>query len=271
MPALLAPGNPLTLSGLSDNMQPIYERLRERARQIVATFPPPDFYQDQSRAHEYSRQFFESNPSIKRLHGFVTDHLEDDFGHGLQHAVKVTIDAGALLYIEAKKAGYGKSVLERRVLIVQCAGLLHDIKRKKKEHAKLGAAHAREILKDYPLAPAEIEDIYRAIHNHEAFKDDILLTTSKGALVSDCLYDADKFRWGPDNFTDTLWDMISFYNPPLSKFIARYPQGMKGLEKIKTTFRTQTGKIYGPRIIDLGLAIGEKLYAVIQSEFSKCL
>jgi hypothetical protein len=65
--------------------------------------------------------------------------------------------------------------------------------------------------------------------------------------------------------------MISFYNPPLSKFMARYPQGMEGLEKIKTTFRTDTGKIYGPRFIDLGLAIGQKLYEVIQSEFKDAL
>ena len=249
-------------------MQPIYIRLRERARQIVSTFPPPDFYLEQSRACEFSKRFLKSNPAIKKLHGFVADHLEDNFGHGLQHAVKVTIDAGALLFIEGQKAGYGKSMLAHRMQVVQCAGLLHDIKRKRKEHAKLGAARAREILKDYPLAPDEVEDVCRAIRNHEAFKNDILIVTSKGALVSDCLYDADKFRWGPDNFTDTLWDMISFYNPPLSKFMARYPRGMEGLEKIKTTFRTQTGKKYGPGFIDLGLTIGEQLYGVIQAEFS---
>jgi hypothetical protein len=252
-------------------MQLIYVRLRERARRIVSTFPPPDFYQDQPRAYEFSKRFLENDPTIKKLHGFVADHLEDNFGHGLQHAVKVTIDAGALLFIEGQDAGYGESMMVRRMQVVQCAGLLHDIKRKQKEHAKLGAARAREILEDYPLSPAEIEDVCRAIHNHEAFKDGILITTSKGTLVSDCLYDADKFRWGPDNFTDTLWDMISFYNPPLSKFMARYPQGMEGLEKIKSTFRTQTGKKYGPRFIDLGMAIGEKLYAVIQAEFSDYL
>jgi hypothetical protein len=252
-------------------MQPIYVRLRERARQIVSTFPPPDFYQDHSRAYEFSRRFLKNDPALKKLHGFVADHLEDNFGHGLQHAVKVTIDAGALLFIEGQDAGYGRSMLELRVRVVQCAGLLHDIKRKKKEHARRGAARAREILKDYSLAADEIEDVCRAIHNHEAFKNNILITTAKGALVSDCLYDADKFRWGPDNFTDTLWDMISFYNPPLSKFMARYPQGMEGLEKIKTTFRTQTGKKYGPRFIDIGMAIGEKLYGVIQAEFSDYL
>ena len=252
-------------------MQPIYARLRERACQIVSTFPPPVFYQDQSRAYDFSKVFFNNDPTVKKLYGYVSDHLEDNFGHGLQHAVKVTVDAGALLYIEGKNAGYGKSMLVGRIQVVQCAGLLHDIKRKKKEHAKLGAVRAREILKDYPLASDDIEDVCRAIHNHEAFKKEILITTSKGALVSDCLYDADKFRWGPDNFTDTLWDMISYYDLPLSKFMARYPQGMEGLEKIKTTFRTQTGKKYGPRFIDLGLAIGKQLYDVIQTEFSDCL
>jgi len=73
------------------------------------------------------------------------------------------------------------------------------------------------------------------------------------------------------NFLMAIWDMISFYNPPLSKFMARYPQGMEGLEKIKTTFRTDTGKKYGPGFIDLGLAIGQKLYEVIQSEFKDAL
>jgi hypothetical protein len=248
-------------------MQPIYARLRERARQIVSAFPPPDFYRDESPACEFSKRFLNTDPAMIKLNEFVADHLDDNFGHGLQHALKVTIDAGALLFIEEREADYGRSVLKRRIRVVQSAGLLHDIKRKKKEHAKLGAAHAREILKDSPLAPDEIEDVCRAIHNHEAFKKNMLATTSKGGLISDCLYDADKFRWGPDNFTHTLWDMISFYNPPLSKFMARYPRGMEGLEKIKDTFRTPTGKKYGPQFIDLGLAIGEKLYDVIQAEF----
>ena len=252
-------------------MQPIYTRLRERSRQIVATFPLPDFYQAHSQAYESSSRFFKKDPAISQLHGFVADNLEDDFGHGLQHAIKVTIDAGALMYIEGRVAGYDAPMLERRVLIVQCAGLLHDIKRKKKEHAKLGAAQARKVLDYYPLSSDEIDDICGAIQNHEAFKSPVDINTPEGTLVSNCLYDADKFRWGPDNFTDTLWDMISFYNPPLSKFMSRYPQGMEGLEKIKTTFRTDTGRKYGPQFIDIGLAIGKKLYEVIQSEFAEYL
>ena len=35
---------------------------------------------------------------------------------------------------------------------------------------------------------------------------------------------------------------------------------MKGIEKIKETFRTATGKRYGPEFIDQGIAIGNAIY-----------
>ena len=252
-------------------MQFIYTRLRERARKIVAGLPSPDFYRNHRQACQISRRFFENDPVIRKLRRYVSDNLEDDFGHGLQHAVRVTIDAGALLVIEDPAASRAQSALERGLLVVQCAGLLHDIRRKHKDHARLGAAYARKVLENYPFSAAEIEDICRAIHNHEAFKAKIDCDTPGGLLVSNCLYDADKFRWGPDNFTDTLWDMASFINPPLSKFMARYPRGMQVLESIKATFRTDTGKKYGPQFIDIGLSAGRELYDVIQREYSAYL
>jgi len=252
-------------------MQSIYARLREQARLIVSSFPSPDFYQEHSQAYEYSSRLFKADPEIRKLCRFVSENLDDDFGHGLQHAIKVTIDAGALMNIEGQAAGYSESMLERRTQIVQSAGLLHDTKRKKKDHSKRGADYARAVLENYSLSYDEIEDVCRAIQNHEAFKSNVTIDTAEGVLISDCLYDADKFRWGPDNFTDTLWDMVSFLNPPLSKFMARYPQGMESLEKIKTTFRTETGKQYGPQFLDLGLAIGQKIHDVILSDFSEYL
>lgn len=252
-------------------MHLIYARLREQARLIVSSFPSPEFYQDHSQAYEYSSRLFKADPEIRKLCRFVSENLDDDFGHGLQHAIKVTIDAGALMNIEGQAAGYSESMLERRTQIVQSAGLLHDTKRKKKDHSKHGADYARAVLENYSLSYDEIEDVCRAIQNHEAFKSNVTIDTPEGALISDCLYDADKFRWGPDNFTDTLWDMVSFLNPPLSKFMARYPQGMESLEKIKNTFRTETGKQYGPQFLDLGLAIGRKLHDVILSDFSEYL
>ena len=40
------------------------------------------------------------------------------------------------------------------------------------------------------------------------------------------------------------------------------------LARIKTSFRTATGRKYGPQFIDLGIAIGEELYRVITAEFA---
>ena len=249
-------------------MQPIYHQIRQRARRIILHHPAPDFYQDHSQAYETSRQFFDGDRVIKKLHAYVAATLEDDFGHGLLHAVKVSHDAGTLMVIEARKSGYDEDPLFRLVCLVQAAGLLHDIKRKEKDHAYQAAAHAKKLLKKYPFSAEEIKNICAAIQNHEAFKDPVKTDAPEGELISNCLYDADKFRWGPDNFHDTLWDMVSYFNPPLAKFMDGYTQGMEKLAAIKTTFRTDTGKKYGPQFIDLGLAIGEELFGVIQSEFS---
>jgi hypothetical protein len=55
------------------------------------------------------------------------------------------------------------------------------------------------------------------------------------------------------------------------EFMDGYSQGMEKIESIKATFRTATGQKYGPQFIDLGLAIGEELFAVIKTEFSAYL
>lgn len=249
-------------------MVPVYARIRRRARQIVSRFPRPDFYKECFHYVEHSRHIFESDPVLQELKIFLKSQLENDFGHGLQHTTKVALDAGALMIAEGQLAGYTDRLIDRRVMIVQSAGLLHDIKRKKDDHAVRGAAYASKLLSGYPFSPEEVEDVRIAIYNHEAFTKSIPAGSRRGALVSDCLYDADKFRWGPDNFSDTIWEMVLFHKPPLSEFIARYPGGMESLVKIKTTFRTKTGKRYGPQFIDIGIDIGEELLKVIKTEFA---
>jgi hypothetical protein len=249
----------------------IYKSLRKKTYEIASRFPPPVFYTTFFREYSLSRQLFETDTTLADIKEFVEKQIEDDFGHGLEHSVKVAIDAGTLMIVEGRHSEYSDHYLDRRVVAVQCAGLLHDIKRKQKDHAIKGADYTRDILQTYAFSAEEVEDIALAIGNHEAFKKPIHIAGPEGELLSNCLYDADKFRWGPDNFTDTLWDMVSFYNPPISKFIHHYPKGMEGVVRIKDTFRTETGKKYGPQFIELGLAIGEELYEAIKTEFSHVL
>ncbi len=248
-----------------------YARIRQRAREIVTRYPSPDFYKDFSFADEMSRQYLETNPFTEKLQSFVSEHLEDDLGHGIEHALKVAIDAGTLMIVESRRVGRSEKFINRRVVIVQCAGLLHDIQRKHENHAIKGADFSKQVLKLFPFRCDEVDDICRAIRNHEAFKKTEKTDSTEGALVSDCLYDADKFRWGPDNFTDTVWAMVCFSNTPVSQFMDLYPEGMEKLAKIKNTFRTITGKKYGPQFIDIGLAVGKELFDVIQREYADLL
>lgn len=67
-----------------------------------------------------------------------------------------------------------------------------------------------------------IDDSYKryivaATRNHEAFKEVLESENEVAKLISNSLYDADKFRRGPDNFTTTLWLMLDSNDMPVEK------------------------------------------------------
>ena len=44
-------------------------------------------------------------------------------------------------------------------MLAHMAGMLHDVKRNKKDHAVEGAAFSREVLRDFPLSEQEQADV----------------------------------------------------------------------------------------------------------------
>lgn len=251
-------------------MDPLYEDIQKKALAIAARYPQPSFYEERAWEFTQSREFFHANPKVAALCELVSRDTGDDFGHGIIHAVKVTVDAGAILLCEMRgEMAAGRR--ERLLFLAQAAGLLHDIARGEKDHARAGAERASPVLEKMGLAPAEVADVCQAIANHEAFAEALPVSTREAELLSGCLYDADKFRWGPDNFTETVWRMVSFFHAPLPVFMARYPEGVRSIERIKHTFRTPTGKRYGPEFIDLGLLMGSEIYDMIQKDYADLL
>lgn len=155
--------------------------------------------------------------------------------------------------------------------MAQCAGLPHDIRRKHKNHAKEGAVFSEKVLGQYLFPKEDITNICLTIENHEAFGDIKVCKTPVGELLSNCLYDADKFRWETENFTHTVWAMVPYANIPIKRFMDLYPNGVFFLEKIKDTFRMPTGRKYGPQFIDHDLRVGEEIFQFIKTEFSEYL
>lgn len=215
---------------------------------------------------------FMASTVVRRLSVYVREQTRNNLGHGLGHAEKVALDAGAIAAVEANRADFSRRRIDHLVLLAHCAGLLHDIRRRHRHHAVKGAEAAREKLAgDRFLDEESIDRVAFAIANHEAFKDFQQSESLEHDIIAGSLYDADKFRWGPDNFTHTVWKMIEVAPPPLSKFVRLYPQALEYIAAIKTTFRTSVGRQYGPQFIDTGLAIGRALLNRMESEFAAYL
>ena len=235
-----------------------YLEAKKISERIAAEMEPPRFYVDKKKETKASERLLESHPMVQACLEIV-ERRADRIGHGLSHVRKVAVDAGALVIIE-EEASITDENPARIILLAHVAGVLHDIKREEPEHAQRGAEEAGRVLKDFDLKETERRAIIQSISNHEAFKQAKPLDDPSLQILSDSLYDADKFRWGPDNFTETLWEMVAPRKIPIAKLLDRFMPGLKGIERIKDTFRTPTGKEYGPDFIDRGLEIGKRLY-----------
>ncbi len=248
-------------------MNHIYADLKKKAIEIAAELGTPRFYRIFEKEIQLSKEILYKNTMLRKcISHFDTE--QEGLGHGYDHSRDVAIDAGAIVDIEARKLGLSEEVRKELITAAHIAGLLHDIKRGVEEHAIAGSREAETILECFGLSDRYKRYIVTAIRNHEAFKDVVEAEDAHGALISDALYDADKFRWGPDNFTKMVWDMLQYSNTPPEEFLENYKKGLQYIEKIKETFRSDTGKEYGPEIIDIGLQIGRKLYEELKAHLS---
>jgi hypothetical protein len=233
------------------------DHLKMEARELKSQNLPL-FYTHFAPELAHSREIFFDHPIIQRCREDAIPFLHDSYGHGIEHSKTVAIEAGALILVET--AAWDITSSRHLLLLTQVAGLLHDTCRLEPEHANLGADLSRRILQDYPFSEQDKDMIALAIANHEAFRSTVQATDPASELLSNALYDGDKFRWGPDNFVTTLWEICDYEDWPLEQVIQRFPQGMQFIQSISETFRTATGRIYGPEFIDCGMLIGQHLY-----------
>lgn len=240
----------------------VYTRLRKTAFRIAESLGMPSFYLDYRKELGISDEYLINNRLIIKCRTYL-DEITMDSVHGISHAVAVALDAGTLIQVEGKIQSIDKDLIGELIVYVQIASLLHDIKRTEKNHTIAGGNEARRILRNFHIDEKFKRYIVAAIQNHEAFKEVPTSEDKIAKLISDSLYDADKFRWGPDNFTTTLWRLTKSRNLPIEILYKDFIKNLRYIEKIKNTFRTPTGKKYGPEFIDMGLIIGKVIYKEI--------
>jgi hypothetical protein len=235
----------------------IFDLIKEEAKRYAAQFKL-SFYEHFAPEISYAREIFFDHPLLLRCAEDVLPFLNDNFGHGVEHSKKVAIEAGALVMIEFFYSD--PNLCRHMVILAELCGLLHDTCRLEPDHAKESAYLAMKILRDFPLSDGDKEMIFYAIINHEAFRPISPPPNHLSKLLSGALYDADKFRWGPDNFTTTLWEICDYQEWSIDKIIKRFPKGLEIIKSISDSFRTNTGQIYGPEFIEAGIKIGNFIY-----------
>ena len=239
--------------------QRLYQILQSTALKMARAMPRPTFYQDQLPHIREAEERLKTSELIRNCRAFL-DESQLECAHGLCHCEAVARDAGAIILVEGSGKHMSLQAIEPLFIAAIIAGLLHDIKRREQDHAVRGSIEAGKILTTLGVDERSRSYISYAIRNHEAFKTTCELDDEAGCMVSNALYDADKFRWGPENFSTTLWLMVTAHNTPIEALHQTFREKMKGIEKIKETFRTATGRRYGPEFIDQGITIGNTIY-----------
>ena len=237
----------------------IYPVLKEKASNVARQIGPPSFYRAHKMELEKSLQSFSESEVLVKCRTYL-DESKMHPAHGIRHGEMVAIEAGAILQIESSAGDKDQGRTEELMLCAQIAGLFHDIKRSEEDHTTKGEIETGKILEDFDLDERYKRYITAAIRNHEAFREVLSSEDEEAKLISDSLYDADKFRWGPDNFTTTLWLIMECSGTPAEALYRNFLKKMKGVRRIKETFRTKTGKRFGPEFIDLGIEIGNEIY-----------
>jgi hypothetical protein len=244
---------------MTNRQKAIYSQLKQTALRTAEVLGKPLFYAEHADELKISCNLLETDALMKKCMSYLDDK-EMYAGHGISHAKAVASDAGAVIQIEERLRNTSAESMTDLILYVQIAAIFHDIKRKEKNHTIAGSAEAARILGNFRIQDRYKRYIAAAIRNHEAFKEVLDSGDAISELISDSLYDADKFRWGPDNFTTTLWLLVDLFDMPVEDLHRNFRKNIDFIEKIKGTFRTQTGRKYGPGIIDTGIKIGETVF-----------
>ncbi|WP_461210544.1 HD domain-containing protein [Desulfocurvus sp. DL9XJH121] len=243
-------------------MSDVLLRMKREAKALLAEHEPPGFYDEYSEEIAYAHSTFFDHPLIIRLREDVIPFIYDDYGFGVDHSKKVAIDAAAIVLHQTRLRG--EALARDYALLAMMAGLLHDVCRLESDHAKSAAELAGKLLEGYPLDHEDLERIAFAVRDHENPAPTGGGDDHVARLLADALYDADKFRWGPDHFSTTLWELCEYNEISPAEIVDRFPQGIGKIMEIAPTFRTPEGRKYGAQFVEMGLELGGELHGLLR-------
>ena len=236
-------------------MDPRIIDLKRRARDLAASRPQPAFVLDCAEEINHASNLFFDNALLLRLQSDALGFLNDPCALGVEHGKRVAIDAAALVL--AEPTGLTQEERRRTALLAEMAGLLHDALRHEEDHAEKGADLCLRILRGYALAPEERLWIAQAVALHEASLPLADVGPEQVRLLIGAVHDADRFRFGPDIFAATLWELCECDDWTLEEIARAFPEGPRRAAACADRFRTEQGRRYGPGLLAEGISLAK--------------
>jgi hypothetical protein len=248
-------------------MDPRIIELKRRAKDLAAGRPQNAFVMDCAEELGHASTLFFEHPLMQRLQNDALGFLNELYGLGVEHGKRVAIDAAALLLVEP--SGLEQEERRRLALLAEVAGLLHDTMRFEEDHAEKGADLCMRILRGYPFSPEERLWIAQAVALHETALPLAETGPQSALLLSGVLHDADCFRFGPDIFVTTLWELCDCDEWTFEEIAQAFPEGPKRAAALTNGFRTEQGRRYGPGLLIEGLSLSKEYMRLFEQMLTK--
>ena len=245
-------------------MHPL-KRFRDDACRLAQTLPRPRFATSFAREIEAARMAFFYETLISRLRDEALTFLYDDFGFGIEHSKAVAVDAAAIVLAET--SAWLREDSRRMALLALLAGILHDATRLDEDGEAKAGELSRSILAHYPLTDGERDMVAWAIRDHEIREGYAPPHDPRAALLSAALYDADKFRYGPDIYVTSLWEFCDYEDMPAQYAVNCLEAAERRLPDLAGTFRSRPGRAFGEEYLECG----ERLVPLLAEELRTVL
>lgn len=230
-------------------MHPL-KRFRDDACRLAQTLQRPRFAASFAKEIECARLAFFEETLICRLRDEALNFLYDDFGFGIEHSRAVAMDAAAIVLAET--AAWPREQSRRMAILAILAGLLHDSTRLDEDSEAKAAELSQSILARYALTDEELTLVAGAIRDHDIREGYAPPSDPRAALLGAALYDADKFRYGPDIYVTSLWEFCDYEDMPTQHALKCFTAAESRLPELTGTFRSKPGRAFGEEHLECG-------------------
>lgn len=236
--------------------------LKKQSCRLARQHNLPSFYSDFAEEAAFSSDLFFNHPALLKLQDDSVAFLYDDYMFGIEHSKRLAQDACILMLA----GGSGLSSQESRHtgLLAQVAAMIRDIECAGGESDRTHGSAVTLLEGCNSLTSDEKKLVARASTCRSRPDFSALPESDQLRALAYSLHDAYWFRFGPDIFSTVMWIYCDYNQLSPAELVERFEVGVEDARYASDGFLTETGKKYGPEILQAGVEQGETMLKLLR-------